>query len=221
MSDGARHTVLALGLVSSAVLALLALGCGAKTILVTVPPRIALTDYNTIGVIEFASDPADKLNQVATQHFVAMVQESQPGVRFLEIGPMDRVLRLVGREQLDPETMKLVGSRYGVETVFTGGYEISSVKPKLTLGQDLSSASASARVRISLSVRHWDTRSGATLWTRAHWGEWPLARITTGQPISLTLSDPRDRYAAFLQQLAYAVTEDFRAHQERREVAKQ
>jgi hypothetical protein len=77
-------------------------------------------------------------------------------------------------------------------------------------------------VRISLSVKQWDTKSGATLWTNARHGEWPIARLSkgTGQPVLFSASDPRDRYGDFMEQLVKAVTDDFRVQYERREVAK-
>ncbi len=83
--------------------------------------------------------------------------------------------------------------------------------------------SASARVRISLSVKQWDTKSGATLWTNARYGEWPVAKVRTGagQPVLFSVSDPRDRYAEFMAELIGVVADDFGVHYERRPVAKQ
>jgi hypothetical protein len=208
--------------VATATLAMSLVGCGAKTVLVAIPPRIDLQPYNTIGIVDFASVPADTLNQLTTQRFMAAIQASQPNVRFLELGPMDQALRLAGRERVDPDTIKRLGQHYNVGSVFTGAYEISNVKPQVSLGQDLTSVSASAWLKISLSVKQWDTKSGATLWTNARHGEWPIARLSkgTGQPVLFSASDPRDRYAEFMDQLVNAVTEDFRVQYERREVAK-
>ncbi len=219
MPPTARLRTLALGL---AALAVLAAGCGSRTVVVAVPPRIDLEAHDTIGVIDFDSQPAETLNQATTQRFMSVIQESQPGVRFLELGETGRVLQAVGRGEIDPETIKLIGRKYSVDTLFTGGYEISAPKPKLVLDQDFS-VDASARVKVTMSIRHWDTRSGATMWTRSRWGEWPIARVAkgSGQPISFDVSDPRDRYGDFLGQLVNAVTDDFRVHYERRKVARQ
>ncbi len=210
------------GRASVVMLAMLAFGCASRTVLVALPPRIDLQSYKTIGIVEFASEPTDALNQVATQRFIAVIQASQPNVRFLELGPPAQLLRSAGRERIDPEMMKIVGRQHDVDTVFTGGYEISSLKPQLSIGQDLSSMSASARVRISLSVKQWDTKSGATLWTNARYGEWPVAKVRTGagQPVLFSVSDPRDRYAEFMAELIGVVADDFGVHYERRPVAK-
>lgn len=209
----------ALAVVSSLLVAVFAFGCGPKTVVVTVPPRIDLQGYSTIGVVDFASDPADRLNEFATQRFMAVVQASQPNVRFLELGPMDR-LQSPGRDRLDPDAVKSLGRRHNIDTIFTGAYEISSAKPQIRLGEDLSSVSASATVRISLVLKHWDTKTGAVLWTNSRHGRWPVASVSTGtaQPISVSVSDPRDRYGDFMEQLIHAVTDDFRVHYERRPV---
>jgi hypothetical protein len=205
---------------SSLVLALLVSACSSKTVVVPVPPRVDLQPYQTIGVVDFTGDRDDRLGQAATQRFMAVIQSSQPNVRFLELGPAVELLRSAGRERIDPETMRIVGKRHGVDTVFTGGYELSSLKPQLTVGQDLASLSASARVRMSLRVKQWDTKSGATLWTNASHGEWPVARVSrgAGQPVALSVSDPEARYGDFMAQLVEAVTDDFRVHYERRPV---
>jgi hypothetical protein len=219
MSENASALRPALAVASSLLFAVFAFGCGPKTVVVAVPPRIDLQGYNTIGVVDFAADPADKLNEFATQRFMAVVQASQPNVRFLELGPMDR-LQSPGRDRLDPDAVKSLGKRHNVDTIFTGSYEISSVKPQIRLGDDLSSVSASAAVRISLTLKHWDTKTGAVVWTNTRYGKWPVASLSTGttQPISVSVSDPRDRYGDFMEQLIQAATDDFRVHYERRPV---
>ncbi|MBI3002713.1 MAG: hypothetical protein HYY54_03660 [candidate division NC10 bacterium] len=195
-------------------------GCGPKTIVVEVPPRIDLQPYGAIGVVDFTSDRPDNLNQFATQKFMSLVQASQPNVRFLELGPMDQLLRAVGRDRMDREALQIVGARYNVATIFTGAYEISDVRPQIRVGEDLSSVSAAATVRISLTLRHFETKTGVTLWTNSRQGQWPVARVGTGTGggISVSVSDPQERYAGFMEQLINAVAYDFRHHYERRVV---
>jgi hypothetical protein len=195
-------------------------GCGPKTIVVEVPPRIDLQSYGAIGVVDFTSNGTDNLNQFATQKFMSLVQASQPNVRFLELGPMDQVLGAVGRERIDPEALRILGAQYKVDTVFTGAYEISDVSPQIRVGQDLSSVSAAATVRISLTLRHLETKTGVTLWTNSRQGQWPVARVGagTGRGLSISMSDPQERYAGFMEQLIGAVAYDFRHHYERRAV---
>lgn len=212
----ARRTAFALPVL----LGIFLFGCGPKTIVVEVPPRIDLQSYGAIGVVDFTSDRTDTLNQFATQKFMSLVQASQPNVRFLELGPMDQLLRAVGRDRMDREALQIVGTRYNVDTIFTGAYEISDVRPQIRVGEDLSSVSAAATVRISLALKHFETKTGVTLWTNSRQGQWPVARVGTGTGggISLSVSDPQERYAGFMEQLINAVAYDFRHHYERRAV---
>lgn len=194
----------------------------AHKIVVEIPPRIDLSPYQTIGIVTFSSNAAADLNHYATQRFMTSIQEAQPGVRFLELGAEDDVLRSVGRERLDPDALKAIGKRHGVSTVFSGSYRISDVKPKVRLTEDLASIKASASVNISLAAKHWDALTGATIWTNTQSGEWPVAKInkTTGRPVGFSLSLPEDQYGEHLSALVFAATDDFRPHYEKRKVPK-
>jgi L,D-peptidoglycan transpeptidase YkuD (ErfK/YbiS/YcfS/YnhG family) len=200
---------------------LLLFGCAHK-ILVEIPPRIDLQSYQTIGIVEFSSNSTDQLNEFATQKFMAMIQTAQPQVRFLELGSQEQLLKAIGHDRMDPEAVKAIGKKYGVKTIFGGTYEISEVKPRVSLGEDLSSINASAVVNVSMTSKHWDTETGATIWTHSRYGEWPLASVKkgSGSAIFFSVSDPEDKYGQFIGKLAYAVTDDFRAHYEKRVVPK-
>jgi len=204
------------------VVAILASGCAAKTVLVQLPPRIDLRAYDAIGVVDFAPDSADRLGKTATQQFMSAIYASQPGVRFLELGPMDRLLGEVHRERIDPDTVKLLGARYKVDSVFSGSYEVSESLPQVSVEKDLSSMRATARVRMSLTIRQWDTRTGATIWTNTRHGEWPVTkmRVQAGPSVGVRVNDTREGYGEFMEQLVRAVTSDFAVQYERRPVAK-
>ena len=60
-----------------AVLAILG-GC-AKTVLVPVPPRVDLSRYGTLGVVEFSSNADRGIEVRATRRFEEQVQAAQPG----------------------------------------------------------------------------------------------------------------------------------------------
>jgi hypothetical protein len=202
-------------------LALFAAGCASRTVEVEIPPRVGLRS-GTIGMVSFTAVPADKLTQSTTQRFMATIQAAQPGVRFIELGPMDLFLRSVGRERIDPETIRIIGQRHKVSSVFTGNYEISDAKPRVSIDKDLTSVRASAWVHIEMAAKLWDTRDGATVWTDSRNGDWPVAglRVGAGQPVSVSVSDPEERYGEFMRQLVRAVTEDFRPQYETRRIAK-
>jgi hypothetical protein len=205
----------------SVMFSVLALGCAHK-ITVEIPPRIDLQSYQTIGIVEFSSNSTEKLNQMATQKFMSVIQGAQPGVRFLELGSEEQALKSVDRQRLDPDAIKALGKKHGVSTIFSGNYEISNVKPKVRLGEDLSSVSASANVSVSMVSKHWDTGTGATIWTNSRQGQWPVASVQKGtrNPVSFSLSIPEDQYEQFIGKLVYALTNDFRPHYERRKVPK-
>jgi hypothetical protein len=207
-------------LLGSLVVGLSALGC-AHTVVVEIPPKIDLQPYQTIGIVEFTSNSRESLNQVATRKFMGFIQDAQPRVRFLELGPEDRLLEKVGRYALDFEAIKAIGKKYGVSSVFTGSIEISDVKPKVSIGTDLSSLRASAVVNISMVSKHWDAVSGATIWSNSRQGHWTVAGVdSNSKDISFSMEPPEDRYGRYLEDLAFAVTDPFRPHYEKRDAPK-
>lgn len=214
------RSVVSSGAWSLVVVAVLA-ACAGRTIEVEVPPRVDLQS-GTVGMITFDAVPADKLAQYTTQRFISAIQAAQPGVRFIELGPAGELLRSVGRERLDPEAIQLIGRRHKVASLMAGNYEISDAKPRVTVDKDLSAVRASAWVHIDMTARLWDTRDGATVWTRSRNGDWQVAglRVEAGQLPSVRVSDPEERYGEFMRQLVRAITEDFRPHYERRRVDK-
>ncbi len=198
---------------------LLMLGC-AHTVVVEVPPKIDLQPYATIGIVEFSSNSGENLNRIATQQFMSSIQNAQPGVRFLELGPEGRLAEKLGRTALDIDAIKDIKKTYGVESVFTGSFEISGVSPRVRVGTDLSSLSASAVVNISMVSRHWDTGSGATIWSNSRQGHWKVAGVRSdAKDISFSMNAEEDQYGRYLEELAYAMTDSFRPHYVKRKVS--
>ena len=204
----------------SLLVGLSAFGC-AHTVVVQIPPKIDLQPYETIGIVEFASNSQENLNQIATQKFMGYIQNAQPQVRFLELGPEDRLVEELGRNALDIETVKAIGKKYGVSSIFTGNFEISNVQPEVSIAKDLSSLRASAVVNISMVSKHWETASGATIWSNSRQGHWKVAGIRSdARDISFSMKDPKEQYGRHIEDLAYALTDDFRPHYEKRNVPK-
>lgn len=196
------------------------LGC-AHTVVVEVPPRIDLQPYHTIGIVEFTSNSTQDLNQAATQKFMGCIQDAQPRVRFLELGPERRLARKFGRDSLDLDAIKAIEKQYGVSSIFTGHVEVSNVKPKVRIGAELSSIRASAVVNISMIAKHWETASGATIWSNSRQGNWKVAGIRSdATDISFTLNSPEDSYGRYVEELAYAITDPFRPHYAKRKIPK-
>jgi hypothetical protein len=204
----------------SLVVGLSALGC-AHTVVVEIPPKIDLQPYKTIGIVEFTSNSNENLNQIATQKFMGFIQNAQPRVRFLELGPEYQLVRKLGRNALDIEALKAIEEKYGVSSIFTGSFEISNVRPKVSIGTDLSSIHASAVVNISMVSKHWETVSGATIWSNSRQGHWKVADIhSNSKDISFSVNTPEDQYGRCLEELAFAITDHFRPHYEKRDAPK-
>ncbi len=204
----------------SLVVSLSVFGC-AHTVVVKIPPKIDLQPYETIGIVEFASNSKENFNQIATQKFMGFIQNAQPKVRFLELGPEDQLVKKLGRNSLDIEAIKAIENIYGVSSIFTGSFEISNVKPKVSIGTDLSSLRASAVVNISMVSKHWETVSGATIWSNSRQGHWKVAGINSNsKDISFSMNNPEDQYGRYLEDLAFAVTDNFRPHYEKRNAPK-
>jgi len=204
----------------SLVVGLSLFGC-AHTVVVKIPPKIDLQPYETIGIVEFTSNSGEDLNRIATQKFMGSIQNAQPQVRFLELGPEDQLVKKLGRSAWDIEAIKAIEEKYGVSSVFTGSFEISNVKPKVSIATDLSSLRASAVVNISMVSKHWETVSGATIWSNSRQGHWKVAGIrSNAQDISFSVNDPEEQYGRYLEELAFAVTDNFRPHYERRDAPK-
>jgi hypothetical protein len=114
---------------------------------------------------------------------------------------------------LDIEAIKAIQKTYGVSSIFTGSFEISSVQPKVRIGTDRSSIRASAVVNISMVSRHWDTGSGATIWSNSRQGHWKVAGIKSdAKDFSFSMNTVEDQYGRYLEELAFAVTDPFRPH---------
>lgn len=207
-------------LLGSLLVGLSAFGC-AHTVVVQISPKIDLQPYKTIGIVEFTSNSQENLNQIATQKFMGCIQDAQPQVRFLELGPEDQLVRKLGRDSLDIEAIRAIEEKYGVSSIFTGSFEISNVKPKVSIANDLSSLRASAVVNISMVSKHWETVSGATIWSNSRQGHWKVAGIhSNAKDISFSMNTPEDQYGRYLGELAYAVTDNFRPHYEKRAAPK-
>jgi hypothetical protein len=204
----------------SLLVGLSAFGC-AHTVVVEIPPKIDLQPYKTIGIVEFTSNSRENLNQIATQKFMGFVQDAQPQVRFLELGPEDQVLKKLGRDSLDIEAIQAIGIKYGVSSIFTGSFEVSGMIPEVSIGTDLSSLRASAVVNISMVSKHWDTVSGATIWSNSRQGHWKVAGIrSNSKDISFSMDTSEEQYGRYLEELAFAATGNFRPRYEKRDAPK-
>ena len=192
-------------------------GCS-STVLVTVPPRVDLKGYGTLGVVDFTSNYG--LGSAhAAQQLQEQIQSAQPGTRFIELGSRETVLAAVGRNQLDADAAKRIGKKYGVDAVFLGEIAYSDPKTDIRVN-DLAKLDAGLRTEVKgdISARLVETASGASVWSNSGWVRRQVGRVNVseqGISGSMTKSDPREE---MVPALVYQITHDFRPTTERQPV---
>ncbi len=186
---------------------------------VWVEPKIDLNQYGFLGMTEFSSNTRGNLSGFASRKFLETLQSSQTGIKVLELGSIQRVLAEIDRDQWDFQTVKNVGEFYGIESVFVGDMNVGEVNPKLGLIILPSMIDIKAEVEATLTVRLLDTNTGATLWTGSAQASETVAGITVigGGPFIFDAQDENKAYSRLVNKLLQIVTDDFRAHQVRRQ----
>ncbi len=200
-----------------ALLLSIALGCSQKQ-QILIPPKVDLTGYKTIGIIEFSSNAEKDLNRYLTQRYMQTVQAAQPGVAFIELGKKKRVLKSVRRYELDYNAIKSIAKKHKVDAIMFGHLRVSKMKPKIQWSSALESMKARVEVEALLSTRLWETESGATVWTNSSQAKDSVANIRMGKhsPMRFGISDPEDKYGKLVHALVHNNTYDFRSHYEYR-----
>ena len=196
---------------SLATLILVAVAACGSSPKVLVPPRLDLRGYDTIGILEFASNSTGSLDGYATQRFLETVYAAQPGVRVIELGPEALVLDQVGAANLDFEAARKIGAKYDVAAIFAGDLDVTDVRPSIDVTRLLQTLSAKAEVGAKLSVRLLDTERGATLWTRGSSAKAPVAhvRVVHHGKVDFGAKDPEEAYGKLVHALVRDVTTDF------------
>jgi hypothetical protein len=192
---------------------LLLAACGGTT--VQIPPRLGLSPYPAVGLVTFTSENAKgALAGLATDRFRDQVFAAQSGVEILELGAQDALLSRVGRDRLDPEAVRSIGTQEGVGALFVGHLVVSDVKPRATIGPV---AGVSADVSVTLTVRLLSGESGGTLWSSSAQATETIAGLSVaGGTAVFGAQDPNDAYGKLVDRLVEAVTTDLRPTYERR-----
>ena len=187
-------------------------GCASSTVLVSVPPRMEVKSYGTLGIVEFGSNGDAAVNLQATRQFQEQVQAAQPGTRFIELGSRQAVLGAVGARQLDVDALRKVGEKYGVSAIFTGDIVYSDPKTDVKL-TDLTRLDAGVRTEIrgDISSRLLETKTGASVWSSSAWARRQIGRLNVsaerGVSGGMSQSNPREE---MVPALVYQLTHDFR-----------
>ncbi len=187
---------------------------------ILIPPRMDLRPYGIVGIIEFSTNAENDLKQYATQEYIHNIQSAQPGVKILELGGKEQVLKKVGRVALDPEAVRAIGAANHVDVLVFGQLDVSDPKPNVRLSSTWESLKIGADIEASLMTKLWETDSGVTLWTNSSIRRKSVARLKadTGGNVRFGASDPKDSYGRLVPELVYANTTDFRSSYEYRKV---
>lgn len=194
-------------------------GCS-NTVLVPVAPRMELKSYGTLGIVEFTSNSDPAINAHATRQFQEHIQAAQPGTPFLDLGSREAVLAAVGGRQLDVDTFKKIGEKYGVAAIFLGDITYSEPKTDVNI-KDVTKLEGGVRteVRGDISSRLVETRTGASVWSSSAWAKRQTSSLSlsTEQGVSGGMSNenPRDE---MVPALVYHLTQDFRTTSVRQRV---
>jgi hypothetical protein len=186
-------------------------GCS-STVLVSVPPRMDLKSYGTLGIVEFGSNSDGGINVHATRQFQQQIQAAQPGTRFIELGNREALLAAVGGRQLDVDALRRIGEKYGVAAIFLGDIVYSEPRTDVKV-TDLTKLEGGMRTEIKgdISSRLVETRTGANVWSNSAWARRQIGRLSVsaeqGVSAGVSKSNPREE---MVPALVYQLTHDFR-----------
>ncbi len=191
----------------AAVLMLAAAGC-AHYQSVLVPPEFDLTHFGLIGIIDFPSHSAGPgLSSFTTQRFLQQVTQAQPGVRLLALGSLSQALASVGYSSLDPNAVKALCAKFGVQALFTGTLELQK---QTSVGLSMGSFGVSADVNGSLSVTLYDAQSGAILWTQSAADRERQGGLSI-EPGAVGIEANDNAYTRMAGRMSFRVTDSFRS----------
>src|SRR5262245_60311039 len=105
----------------ASVLILCLAGCSAARYeTVNYPPRVDLTQHETIGVVEFSSPDARELAPMVTSRFMESARSDQGTVRMITIHEPARP---------DAARLKQLAEQYHLRSIVLGDLRVSKVKP--------------------------------------------------------------------------------------------
>ena len=179
---------------------------------IQVPARMDLRGYGTVGMLEFSSARSGELGRQASREFLSAIQSAQPGVPVLELGDAQGAVTPVGGGSLDLATIRRLGEEYGVDVIIFGVFETKEVRPKVSIGSALESLSARAEIEGLLNTKMFDTRNGATIWTKTARCKEEVASVSlaNGELSTAGANYPDTAREKLVRVLVAETTEDFR-----------
>ena len=179
------------------------------------PPRVDLSRFGTLGLVEFESGAVDGFGAEVSREYLAAMPAAQPGTPVLELGSQRQVLPQVGASGFDPEAVararrEVLRRRAGRRRArrAAGRAEASRSTPPAQW------ITASAVLEGSLHVRILDTHTGATLWSNLSRAREEVARMNvTGAGVSgVGATPPDEARQRLVERMVQRSTDDFWAH---------
>ncbi len=190
------------------------LACGPR---VMVPPKIDLTEYEVLGIIEFEASEEGELGVYATRRFVEAARRDQGMVRIVELGSEAEILREFGHDRLDHAALRAIGEKHVLTTIITGDVEISDVRPDFTITPGFDFVSVSAEVDVTLDVQMIEGSTGASIWSSSASATESVGHVSLfGDNIAFDAEDPEKAYGKLVDALVEEVTRDFRVSWKRK-----
>jgi hypothetical protein len=199
----------------------LGLAACSSSVMVKVPPRMAVEQNQTVGILAFNVEGTDKGDHNVTGKFMESIHEGQPGTPLLELGTVADVLRQVGETQLTPYAVREIGERFNVDVLLVGDLELKQSRPKVDVNLDkglkLDQLQAKIRLDGTLNARLLNTNSGATIWTgsSARWINLANVGGSSGGAISVSVPDSERQTEKLVYDMAREASSDFRWSWER------
>jgi len=189
---------------------LLLFGCGHY---VWFPPEVNIPAEQKVGLIQFTLKNAEGgLDVFATDRFLQEVIRAQRGARLLELETLQEVLADVQEEKLDADAVRKIGSRHGVDSVFSGEIMISDVKPQVSVDALIRDLGVRASFTIYVSAKLQSTDSGVVLWTDSVERKETVAYLglMDGKVPYFSVQDEDEANRRLIDEIIHDLTWDFR-----------
>jgi len=188
------------------VLLLFAAGC------VSGVPVVDLTEYGRVGFIDVSSSAEGEIARLASQQLIEKILEiDRDKITVIELGSEEGILRALGRERIDPETIQMIGKKDNVGIIVSSHLNISEVRPHLDISAITESFGVKADVDASLIVKLFETEGGGTLWTDSAEDTESVASVSIGSGglFHFDAGTPEKAYGNLIRNLIRKISRDF------------
>jgi len=193
-------------IIIAGVLLLFAAGC------VSGVPVIDLTQYGRVGFIDVSSSAEGEIARLASQQLIEKILEiDRDKITVIELGSEEGILRALGRERIDPETIQMIGKKDNVGIIVSSHLNISEVRPHLDISAITESFGVKADVDASLIVKLFETEGGVTLWTDSAEDTESVASVSIGSGglFHFDAGTPEKAYGNLIRNLIRKISRDF------------